>query len=51
MWHVTLGQGKGEASPLQSQPTYTTNPQCHNYGMLGVGEVKGSQLGRVKVKV
>ena len=44
-------QGKGGASPLQSQPTYTTNPQCHNYGMLGVGEVKGSQLGRVKVKV
>ena len=38
-------QGKGGAS---NPPT---NPQCHNYGMLGVGEVKGSQLGRVKVKV
>ena len=38
-----VGQGKGGATqPNHLPPTM---------GMLGVGEVKGSQLGRVKVKV
>ena len=42
-----MGLIKGVGQGKQSQPTYT-NLQCH---MLGAGEVKGSQLGRVKVKV